>query len=68
MALHWLGQGFGYDITAADVQTAARRAVEAGTRAGLGEDTCAALQTMAASDATEVFTRRALGRWLEHGL
>lgn len=67
LALYWLAEGFGYEITVADVQAAAGYALEAAAQAERSDQTRVALEAMAASDATHVFVRRALGRWLADG-
>jgi len=67
IALAWLSSGYGYDITAADVTTAAEHALHASAHQGTRQETRALLEDLAAENATDEFVRRSLGRWLAAG-
>jgi len=65
LALAWLAEGYGYDITADHVEDSAYYALYAGGQHGSLASTQTALEELIASNATDVFVRRTVGRWLE---
>jgi hypothetical protein len=65
-AIHWLTQGFGFDITSADVWEAYSRTMEAGNNLGQAEATKAAMKRIVGQDRTGMgFVTRILARELE---
>lgn len=65
LALHWLAEGYGYDITATHVEDGAYYTLRAGERMGALAASQTALEELVASNAADLFVRRTLGRWLE---
>lgn len=64
-AIHWLAEGFGFDITSADIWEAYRRTLEAGNNLGKLEETKAAVKGIVGRDRTGLgFVSRILAREL----
>jgi hypothetical protein len=69
LALHWLLQGYGYDITGADVWEAYRATLAAAERHGdVAEVKQRVRKMVAAEPAGERFVTKVLGRELALGL
>ena len=65
-AIHWLTEGYGFDITSVEVWEAYRRTLEAGNNLGQGEATKAAVKRIVGMDRTGMgFVTRILARELE---
>ena len=65
LALHWLVQGYGYEITSADVWDAYRSTLAAADRLGTTADVKTRVRTMVAAEpAGERFVTKVLGREL----
>lgn len=66
LALHWLVEGYGYEITSADAWEAYRATIAAAERNGSVAETKASIRVMVASEATaERFVTKVLARSLE---
>lgn len=64
-ALHWLVQGYGYEITSADVWAAYTETMKASERAGCAGDARDRIRTLVASETSgDRFVTRTLGRAL----
>ncbi len=64
LALHWLVQGYGYEITSADVWAAYSSTMHAAERSGTVADTRERVQRLVAGEAPGGFVARILGREL----
>lgn len=64
LALHWLVQGCGYEITGADVWAALSSTMKAAGRAGAVAETCTRVRELVAAEATGGFVREILAREL----
>lgn len=64
LALHWLVQGYGYEITGADVCAAYDSAVKAAEATGSVAETKARITRLVAGEAPGGFVGRVLGREL----
>ena len=65
LALHWLAQGYGYEITGADVWAACAETMKAAARQGTVAKTRECVRTLVASETgAERFVTRILGREL----
>lgn len=65
LALHWLVQGFGYDITGADVRAAYDATMKAAAQQGSAAETREHIRTMLATETFgERFVTKILGREL----
>jgi hypothetical protein len=65
LALHWLVQGYGYEITGADVWEAYRRTMQAAEQQGSAAETRERIRTMVAGETFgERFVTKVLGREL----
>ena len=63
-SLHWLTQGYGYEITASDVRSAYDHAMQAAEKIGLKEKVLEDIKTIVDQDTSpELFIKRSLG-WL----
>lgn len=66
LALHWLIQGYGYEITSADVWAAYRSTMAAGERHGSAADVKAQIRKMVAAEtASDHFISKVLSRELQ---
>ena len=66
LALHWLIQGYGYEITSADVWAAYRSTMAAGARHGSAADVKAQIRKMVAAEtASDHFISKVLSRELQ---
>ena len=65
-ALHWLTQGYGYEIAASDVLSAHDCAMKAAEKLGLKEQVCEDIKTIVGQDTSPgLFVKDVLGRFLE---
>jgi len=62
LALHWLAEGYGYEITPAHVRTAYQRTMEAATRAGTTDDTRRSLREILEREPPQGFVGEVLRR------
>lgn len=67
-ALHWLVEGFGYDITSADVLAAYSHTMKAAAHAGVADETRARIRDLVSRETFgERFVTQILGRFLAPG-
>lgn len=64
LALHWLVQGYGYEVTGADVLAAYSSTMNAGEKAGHAPETRERVKKLIASEAPGGFVSKVLGREL----
>jgi len=64
LALHWLVQGYGYEITGADVWAAFSSTMKAAEKAGATPETQARVRELVAGEAPGGFVSNILGREL----
>ncbi len=65
-ALHWLTQGYGYEIAASDVLSAHDCAMKAAEKLGLKEQVCEDIKTIVGQDTSPgLFVKDVIGRFLE---
>lgn len=64
LSLHWLVQGYGYDITSIDVRDAYRATLDAATRHGSGLEVNGRIRALVATEAKGGFVTQVLGREL----
>jgi hypothetical protein len=64
LALHWLVQGYGYEITGADVWNAYRATLAAAERRGKGAEVKAQIRKLVAGEPAGGFVTKVLGREL----
>jgi hypothetical protein len=64
LALHWLVEGFGYEITSADVWAAYSSTMKAAERAGTADEVRARVRTLVGGERAGGFVSRILGREL----
>jgi hypothetical protein len=64
LSLHWLVQGYGYEITGADVWDAYRATIAAAERRGAGAEVKERIRTLVATEQVGGFVTKVLGREL----
>jgi hypothetical protein len=64
LALRWLSQGYGYEVTSADAWSAYKQTMKAASNHGCSEETLRRLREIVAGEGAEGFVKTVLGREL----